>query len=252
MGGAMERRIAETVLDGLADEDYNWLHGIALGTTERLVSLLAESTVLDPTDSDPKPGDLDDEPEHRVAALRRVKAAQVAGALLAEVVGDVTSGEAATAVWLGASLADLGSASGSTRQAARKRWPDLGQIYRMRRWLYGHREDILHVAGLLIDAREYTWPHKHVTPAMITKAYDGLIGALVEVRADFAAGSAMSGKGANNQPIVRWQRLGVLVNQHIRNVVEAVTPTNDEADYALSGAVGLLAHYDAVTTAPPQ
>src|SRR5437588_11408282 len=130
----MERQVAETVLDSLSDEDYQRLRGIALGTTQQLVSLLAESQV-DPTDSDAKPGDLDDEPEHRIATLRRVKAAQLAGALLADVIGEFTAGEAATAVWLGASLADLGSASGSTRQAARKRWPDLGLIYRTRRWL---------------------------------------------------------------------------------------------------------------------
>ena len=167
----MERRVAETVLDNLSDEDYNWLHGIALGTTERLVSLLAESTVLDPTDSDAKPGDLDDEPEHRIATLRRVKAAQVAGALLAEVVGEFTAGEAATAVWLGASLADLGSASGSTRQAARKRWPDLGLIYRIRRWLYGHREDILHVAMTRSRRRRVApGPSHAVTPATIHRA----------------------------------------------------------------------------------
>jgi hypothetical protein len=245
----MERRVAETVLDGLADEDYNWLHGIALGTTEQLVELLAGSTVLDPTDSDPKPGDLDDEPEYRVAALRRVKAAQVAGALLAEVVADVTASEAASAVWFGASLADLGSASGSTRQAARKRWPDLGTIYRTRRWLYGHREDILYVARLLIDAREETWPHFHVTPAMITKAYDGLIPALAEVRGQFASGTVVSEKPTSNRRIVRWQLLGQLVNRHIRNVVEAVKSNGDLADVALAGAEGLLADYDSISTA---
>jgi hypothetical protein len=243
----MERRVAETVLDNLSDEDYNWLHGIALGTTERLVSLLAESTVLDPTDSDAKPGDLDDEPEHRIATLRRVKAAQVAGALLAEVVGEFTAGEAATAVWLGASLADLGSASGSTRQAARKRWPDLGLIYRTRRWLYGYREDILHFAMTLVSAREGVWPKSDVTPATLNEAYDALTNAYGKVLEDFESGSAVLSNPTKNVPTVRWQRLGELVNRHIRNVVAVSTPNSDESDYALSGAIGVLAHYDSVT-----
>lgn len=246
----MERRVAETVLDNLSDEDYNWLHGIALGTTERLVSLLAESTVLDPTDSDAKPGDLDDEPEHRIATLRKVKAAQVAGALLAEVVGEFTAGEAATAVWLGASLADLGSASGSTRQAARKRWPDLGLIYRTRRWLYGYREDILNVAMMLVATRAEVWPKSDVTPAALKEAYDALVSAYTQVYEDFESGSAMLRNPTRNVPTVRWQRLGELVNRHIRNVVEVATPNSDESDYALSGAMGVLAHYDSVTASP--
>ncbi len=248
----MERRVAETVLDRLSDQDYNWLHGIAHGTTERLVSLLADSTVLDPTDSDAKPGDLDDEPEHRIAALRRVKAAQVAGALLAEVVADVTAGEAATAVWLGASLADLGSASGSTRQAARKRWPDLGLIYRTRRWLYGYREDILHVAMLLVAAQSDTWPKSDVTPAMLNEAYEALVNAYVAVCEDFESGSAVLESATSNVRTVRWQRLGELVNRHIRRVVELATPGTDESDYALSGAVGVLAHYDSITSPVPR
>jgi hypothetical protein len=183
--------------------------------------------------------------------LRRVKGAQVAGALLTEVVGDFTAGEAATAVWLGASLADLGSATGSTRQAARKRWPDLGQIYRTRRWLYGHREDILYVAGLLIDVREDIWPKADVTPAMVTRAYDGLVAGLTQVRTDFASGSAVSEKATSNRRTIRWQRLGELANRHIRNVVEAIRPTTDAADFAVSGGIGLLAHYDTVASTPP-
>ena len=248
----MERRVAETVLDGLSDEDYNWLHGIALGTVERLVELLAQSTVLDPTDSDPKPGDLDDESEHRIAVLRRVKGAQVAGALLTEVVGDFTAGEAGNAVWLGASLADLGSASGSTRQAARKRWPDLGLIYRTRRWLYGSREDIFYVAGLLIDARAEIRPKSDVTPAMITTAYESLITGLAEVRAEFESGSAVSRKETSNLPKIRWQRLGELVNRRLREVVELVTATTPAADFAISGTIGVLAGYDSLTEPRPE
>jgi hypothetical protein len=245
----MERRITETVLDSLSDKDYNWLHTIALSTTERLVALLAESKVLDPTDSDPKPGDLDDEPEHRIAALRRVKAAQVVGALLVDVIGEVTAGEAATAVWLGASLADLGSATGSTRQAARKRWPDLGLIYRTRRWLYGHRPDILYIADLLIAARPNVQPRPGVTPETLDEAYTSLIWALAQVRTDFESGSAMLEQPTSNQRTVRWQRLRELVDTYLRNLAVLLGPADGDAGFATSGAYGLLEYYDESTTA---
>src|SRR5207302_10223377 len=138
--GEMERRMAEIALDDMHHEESRWLRVIALHNIERLVDVLAKDNILGRTDSDPKPGEMDDEAERRNATLRRVKATQVVATLFADVATDITAREAANAVWLGASLADLGSASGSTRQAARKRWPDLGQIYRMRRWLSGHHE----------------------------------------------------------------------------------------------------------------
>ena len=244
----MERRVAETVLDSLSEKDYNWLHAIALSTAERLVDLLAEGNILDRTDSDPKPGDLDDEPEHRIAALRRVKAAQVAGALLVDVIGEVTAGEAATAVWLGASLADLGSATGSTRQAARKRWPDLGQIYRTRRWLYGHRDSILYTADLVIEARPTAKPKRWITPQMVDDAFSNLIRALAQVRKDFESGSAMLEPPTSNQRTVRWQRLDELVDRHIRKMVEILGPADGDAGFAIAGAGGLLAHYEEVKT----
>lgn len=244
----MERRVAETVLDSLSEKDYNWLHTIALGTTERLVSLLAESKILESTDSDPKPGDLDDEPEHRIATLRRVKAAQVVGALLADVIGDVIAGEAATAVWLGASLADLGSATGSTRQAARKRWPDLGQIYRTRRWLYGHRGSILYTADLLIEARPQARPRPEFSQEDLDEAYTSLIWALAQVREDFESGSAMLETPASNQRLVRWQRLAELVDKHIRALAHMIKPADGDVGFAASGASGVVCYYDEVTT----
>src|SRR6266536_3581190 len=111
---------------------------------ERLTKRIAgHLTLPDPT---PKIGDADEEYRARVARLRRVRAAQLAEALVEEVSADFTAREAAGAVWLGASLADLGAASGSTRQAARKRWPDLGLIYRTRRWLGSHHDGVLAAA----------------------------------------------------------------------------------------------------------
>jgi hypothetical protein len=243
----MERRFAETVLDNLSDQDYHWLHMIALRTTEQLVDQLVERKVLDPTDSDPKPGEIDDEPEHRVAALRRVKAAQVAGALLADVANEITANAAAKAVWLGASLADLGSASGSTRQAARKRWPDLGQIYRMRRWLSGHSEDIRVIAMRLIEVRKDVWPRDDVTPSRVATVYSDLKVALVRLDEDIASGSMVVQGETNLNRVIRWQRMSELVDLDIRNVVEAIRPNGEASDFAISGAVGLLAHYDAVS-----
>ena len=244
----MERRFAETVLDNLSDQDYQWLHTIALRTTEQLLDQLLARNVLDPTGSLPKPGEIDDEKDCREATLRRVKAAQVLGALCAEVAGEVTTHEAANAVWLGASLADLGSASGSTRQAARKRWPDLGQIYRMRRFLSGHHEDIRTVAGELITCRDGFRPKDDVTPATLDAAYQALIRTNVQLMEDKESGTMVATGETGDQRVIRWQRWNELVDKDIRTLVEVVQPTDSDTDYVLSGAVGLLAHYDSIST----
>jgi len=181
--------------------------------------------------------------------LRRVQAVQVAGALVNEVIADFTATEASLAVWLGASLADLGSASGSTRQAARKRWPDLGQIYRVRRWLYGQREGIFYIAELLIEARPNAKPRRGFTAAMLDEAYNNLVWGLGNLRIGFTSGSsAMLDAMVRDQRTVRWQQLGELINQEIRALVAMITATQDNAGYASSAAFGLLSRYDSVVT----
>ncbi|HEY4455769.1 MAG TPA: hypothetical protein VGN81_15760 [Pseudonocardiaceae bacterium] len=246
----MERQLIETVWDSLPEEQSHWLRTMAQTSTQVLIQQLVDQNVLPDTDSDRKPGEIADEPQRRVATLRRVKAAQVIAALLTEVVTDITAEEAARAVWLGASLADLGSASGSTRQAARKRWPDLGQIYRMRRWLSGHYQDIFGIADSLIRLRGSTAPKHSVTPATVATAYDLLIHDLEEVRADFASGSVVVIGETSNVQIIRWQRLGELIDKRIRLVVDLIISTDHDADFAIKGAKGMLAYYDSVNLTP--
>ncbi len=192
---------------------------------ERLTKRIAgHLTLPDPT---PKIGDADEEYRARVARLRRVRAAQLAEALVEEVSADFTAREAADAVWLGASLADLGAASGSTRQAARKRWPDLGLIYRTRRWLGSHHDDVLAVIrDVLAHASE-----------LRGVGLDRLRALAAAVEAD------------GPQP-ARWQRLAEAVDRHLRDIVARAVPTTPEASRALDGAAGTVAHYDAVTAKP--
>jgi hypothetical protein len=192
---------------------------------ERLTKRIAGHLTL--PDPAPKIGDADEEYRARVARLRRVRAAQLAEALVEDVSGDFTAREAADAVWLGASLADLGAASGSTRQAARKRWPDLGLIYRTRRWLGGNHDDVLAVIrDVLAHASE-----------LRGVGLDRLRALAAAVEAD------------GPQP-ARWQRLAEAVDRHLRDIVARAVPTTPEASRALDGAAGTVAHYDAVTAKP--
>jgi hypothetical protein len=246
----MERQLAEAALDDLFAEHRNEIHAMALTSIEGLIAQLAHPNVLDRTDSDRKPGEMDDEAERRDATLLRVKAAQVVAVLLADLTNDITAREAANAVWLGASLADLGSASGSTRQAARKRWPDLGQIYRMRRWLSGHHEDIVHISDGLAGMRPFMVPKKHVTQDIVNTAYDRLKEAIDQVRADFDSGSMVVQGDTGTTQVIRWQRLGELVDKRVRLVVDLIEPTERDAEWAIERAQGMLAHYDAVNATP--
>lgn len=246
----MERQLAEAALDDLFPEHRNEIHAMALNSIEGLIDQLAHPNALDRTDSDRKPGEMDDEAERRGAALLRVKAAQVVAVLLDDLANDITAREAANAVWLGASLADLGSASGSTRQAARKRWPDLGQIYRMRRWLSGHHEDILKIADRLSGERRLMTPKKQVTQDVIDSAFELLDKDIAQVRADFRSGSMVTDDETGNTQIIRWQRLSELVDKRVRLVVDLVVPMEPDAQYIIDGAKGMLAYYDAVNATP--
>lgn len=161
--------------------------------------------------------------DRRVAALHRVRAAQEVRARVEEAAAEFAARQAAEAVWLGASLADLSAATGNTRQAARKRWPDLGHIYRTRRWLEGHDDDLVTVIGLVVDAG----PDLGVGPVPL----DGL-----------AAAVAVDGP-----PPQRWQAMAHAVNRHLRTVAEEAAPTTAAATRAVDGARGTLAHFDAAT-----
>jgi hypothetical protein len=214
--------------DLLDDSEYRELRHLAEDVMDRLTRRLAGTPALAQPDSGPKPGDFGDEHRLRAARLRRVRAAQLAEELLDDVAGGFTAAEAADAVWLGASLADLGTVSGSTRQAARKRWPELGLIYRTRRWLGGHHDDVVAVVRMVLD---HASELRGVGLDRIQALRD-----------------AVDAEGP--QP-ARWQRLADAVDRHLRAVVAQAVPTTDEATTAMDGARGVVAHYDVVTAKPP-
>jgi hypothetical protein len=159
----------------------------------------------------------------RTAALHRVRAAQEVRARVEEAAAQFAASEAADAVWLGASLADLSTATGGTRQAARKRWPDLGHIYRTRRWLEGHDADLTAVIRLVLDAGPDLGIHR--------LPLDGLATALA----------------VEGPPPARWRAMAHAVNRHLRTVAEEAVPTTAAATQAVDGARGTVAHFDAAT-----
>jgi hypothetical protein len=215
-------------VDQLADVRFDAeraeLRQLARELLERMTRQLAAHPALDVPEPVARSGDNDDEYRLRRDRLRRVRASQLAGALIDDVATGFAADEAAEAVWLGASLADLGTTSGSTRQAARKRWPDLGRIYRTRRWLGGHHDDL----GLVIGR-------------VLARA-----GELRGVGLDRLQALRDVLDADEPQP-TRWPRLAEAVDRHLRHVADVAVPTTDEAAAAVDGARGMVARYDAVT-----
>jgi hypothetical protein len=214
----------DRLADVLTDADRGELRRLARDLLERMTRQLAAHPGLEAPQPVARPGAVDDEYRLRRDRLRRVRAAQLAGALVNEVAAEFAAEEAADAVWLGASLADLGTTSGSTRQAARKRWPDLGHIYRTRRWLGGHHDDVVAVIGMVL-ARA---------------------GELRGVGLDHLRPLRDALDSDEPQP-ARWRRLAEAVDRHLRHVADVAVPTTDEAGMAVDGARGVVAHFDAVT-----
>jgi hypothetical protein len=206
------------------DAERTELRHLARDLLEHMTQRLAAHQGPDLPEPAARPGDADDEYRLRRDRLRRVRAAQLAGALIEDEATAFAAGEAADAVWLGASLADLGTTSGNTRQAARKRWPDLGRIYRTRRWLGGHHDDVVAVIGMVLaHAGE-----------MRGVGLDRLQALRYSLDADETRSA-------------RWRRLAEAVDRHLRHVADVAVPTTDEAATAVDGARGVVAHYDVVT-----
>ncbi|MER6992209.1 hypothetical protein ABT337_06010 [Saccharopolyspora hirsuta] len=207
----------------------------------RLVRQLAEASPVEVVDPGPKASDVGDEQARRLRALSRFRAALDAEEQVAEAALRQTAEAAEESVWLGASLADLSAVTGRTRQAARKRWPELGDVYRRRKWLGNHVEDITHMAGLLASRADDlvpTWGHGTFM-RLIRELREGI----QRCEADFAA-DAQGGE----HPAARWRALDDLVNVTLRGAVEAAgEPQTPEADFALHGAKGVLGYYDHAT-----
>lgn len=177
-------------------------------------------------------------PRARARSLAKLRAALAAEEELAAATSRRVAGTAEEAVWLGASLADLGSVTGRSRQAARKRWPDLGTIYRKRKWLGDHVEDIEQVAETLAGRADDLVPAEG--NGAFTKLISRLRAGLRRSATDFADGAEES--------VENWRALDELVDVTLRALIEtAGTPATPEADFALHGATGLLHYYDHAT-----
>ena len=109
---------------------------------------------VDVADPGGKPDDRAGERAARHRAVAELRSALTVEAAVRAAAADAVEGRAEAAVWLGASLADLAAVTGRTRQAARKRWPGLGDVSRRRRFLGYHVDDVLWAARLVLDAAD--------------------------------------------------------------------------------------------------
>lgn len=141
-----------------------------------------------------------------------------------------TAARAAEAVWLGASLEDLASVTGHSRQAARKRWPGLGAIERRRRWLSHHLAEIAWAMRLLRDNAE-----------LVRADRDRIAAGERLLTTEFAA------QAHDAEHPVRWHRLERFVDVDLRAVVRDADPTDPSAQFAVHGAGDLLGYYDHAT-----
>ena len=217
---------------------------------ENAVADAAQQTLVD--DPGPKLDDRAGERAARHRALAGLAAALHVEAEARAAAAAITAGRADAAVWLGASLADLGGVTGRSRQAARKRWPDLGAVHRRRHWLGNHVDDVLWAARLVLDAADDL---EGVDPA----ARSALADAVAATERDFA------GEPADlDTAVARWRALDALVDRHLRDLLAGVpeepadptagdgalrSSTVDPA-FAAHGARGVLRYYDHAVQAP--
>lgn len=209
----------------------------------RLVEQLAGDRTAQVADPGSKGSDVGDEQQRRVASLQRLRAALDAEELVAEAAARQTGSAAAESVWLGASLADLSAVTGRTRQAARKRWPELGSIHRRRKWLGDHVEDITYMAGLLASHADDLAPGwgQGDFAQQVRLLREGI----ARCAEDFAEDAAVA-----DDPAGRWRALDELVDSTLRRVIAtAGDPATPEAGFALHGATGVLGYYDHATAA---
>ncbi|GAA0503117.1 hypothetical protein GCM10011581_26930 [Saccharopolyspora subtropica] len=211
----------------------------------RAVRRLADAVEVEVLDPGPKSSDVGDEQQRRLVALGRFRAALEAEKLVVAAAGAQTAEAAAEAVWLGASLADLSAITGRSRQAARKRWPELGAIHRRRRWLGNHVDDIIHMAGRLAQRAD------DLAPTWAEGTYRKLVRHLREglrrCETDFAPDAYDA-----DRPAQRWRDLDDLVNVTLRELIElSGEPASPEAAFALHGATGVLVYYDHATAETP-
>ncbi len=219
----------------------------AADVIEQLTARLRREPALAVKDPGTKPADLGADQQHRWQSLCRFHAALVTEHVVTEAAVARAGSEAADAVWLGASLADLSAVTGRTRQAARKKWPELGSVYRRRKWLTNQVEPVHYAARQLVDAAE------QLTPSKERAAYEEAIELLADgLRRSERAFAEQEPENAVDAA-ARWRELDELIDRHVRTVLDlaAPEPTDRSADFAAHGAKGVLTYYD-VATAPDQ
>jgi hypothetical protein len=182
----------------------------------------------------PKPDDPAGEHDRRRRALAALGGAVTVESDVREAAVAATAARAETAIWTGASLADLAGVTGHSRQAARKRWPGLGPAARRRRWLGNHVDDVLWVADLVLT-------HAPDLPADVVAGFDDDVAGL---RRAFAPDD---GPGHDEDPAARWHALDDLVDRRLRAVAAAAVPLPEEAEFARHGADGVVRYYDQAT-----
>jgi len=189
---------------------------------------------VDVADPGGKPDDRAGERAARHRAVAELRSALTVEAAVRAAAADAVEGRAEAAVWLGASLADLAAVTGRTRQAARKRWPGLGDVSRRRRFLGYHVDDVLWAARLVLDAAD---------------DLEGVDGTARAALADAVAEAERAFRGEPESVDVgaaRWQAFDRLVDRHLRDLLAGIPdePTDPTAGFAAHGARGVLRYYD--------
>ena len=189
---------------------------------------------VDVADPGGKPDDRAGERAARHRAVAELRSALTVEAAVRAAAADAVEGRAEAAVWLGASLADLAAVTGRTRQAARKRWPGLGDVSRRRRFLGYHVDDVLWAARLVLDAADDL-------EGVDEGARAALADAVAEAERAFRGEPASVDVGA-----ARWQAFDRLVDRHLRDLLAGVPdePADPTAGFAAHGARGVLRYYD--------
>ncbi|WP_020110934.1 hypothetical protein [Rhodococcus sp. 114MFTsu3.1] len=193
-------------------------------------------SVFDPGD---KPTDIGDERSRRTHALVHLGQAIENEARVVAEAAAATEKAASTAMWLGASLADLAAVTGKTRQAARKRWPALGVVHRRRLWLANHVDDIRWAVRVLLD-----------NEADITVPDTSIFAEMTDLDASVGRNFDESAVHEEAGPADRWFALDRLVDVVLRRIVDDAVTSGGQAEFAVFGARGVVGYYDHAVDKP--
>lgn len=185
---------------------------------------------LDPGD---KSTDIGDERRRRHDALCALRDALVEEDRVTRQAAASTEAAASTAMWLGASLADLASVTGKSRQAARKRWPSLGVVHRRRLWLGNHVDEIRWAVRVVLENQ-----------ADIVVVDRGVFDELASLDARIGRDFDETAVQGTVDAAERWHVLDRVVTSVLRGLVESAETTSGQAEYAVFGAKGVVGYYD--------